>query len=79
MKLDGEEAAKRYRSEFFATPEFDKAVNRVMARVVRYQENNHVRTDDATPGSGLAHGGTIPVGGCEVPLEDARATGGQPA
>lgn len=70
MKLDGEPAAAAYRNEFRNAPEFDRAVNRLMARVVRYRETN-AHLDEPNTGSGPSDGGAIHEVRAEVPVADA--------
>lgn len=75
-KLDGEAEALKYRELFHHSTEFDKAVNRLMARVAHYKENN-VRLDEPHSAGGQVNHGTIPTGGTPAPVEDAGVNRGQ--
>ena len=75
MKLDGEAKAEAYRSTFNKTNEFDKALERVMARVVKYsKENNHASIGESASRRGQSNGGEANGNGPEAPVEHAEPT-----
>jgi hypothetical protein len=73
MKLDGELKAAEYRRTFNKANEFEKALERVMASVVKYNKENppHDPIAKHQDRSGTPDGGTLPVGGPEAPMENA--------